>query len=357
MIRWEAVATRAAGLSSHRLDRRTLDELAAAPDLSAVAATLARTGVTASEHAAADPTAVTQIRGSATHPTAAGLELAIRRHAARAVATLARWLEVASARDAVAVFLAAEDLASLRALVRGAVAGAPAEVRLAGLVPTPWLPLRALELLAHEAKPARIAALVVAWRHPFGAALADAVGESAEPDLFRVEAALLDAYARFASRGAKQAGDALVTWVAETIDAANLVAALRLAEQGHDVDAARVFVAGGALVDRDTFVAAAGASDASEATVILAASCERRDRGLGTAIRAAGGDPVALEVALATRRSRALRQQSAGSPIGPARVALFFVALANEVRNLRALVWGVALGVPPETRRAAIREV
>ncbi|MFN7955704.1 MAG: V-type ATPase subunit [bacterium] len=356
-MRWEAVATRAAGLMARRLDRRALDELAEAPDLPALAARLARAGIPVAEAGSSAPRAVPGASAAPARPTALGLELAVRRHAAHAIGTLARWLDVDGARDALAVFLDAEDLRSVRALIRGAVVGAPAESRLAGLVPTPGLPNRALELLAREPRPARIVALLVAWRHPFGAALAPVVSEGAEPDLFRVEAALVDAFARSATLGAARVGEPLTALVAEIVDASNLQAALRLAAEGHDVDAPRAFVEGGAVLDRAAFVAAASAAEASDASAILASACERRDRGLAAAVRGAAGDPVTLETALAARRARILRGRVVSAPIGPARVALFFLALRNEVRNLRALIWGIALGVPPEIRRAGLTEV
>ena len=126
--RWDDVNARARGLSTHLLGGGQLAELAGAPDLPALAARLRDAGLTLPETA---------------EPTAAELELAVRRRAAGELTILGRW--TARRPELLAVLFDEEDRRSVRALLRGAVERASAGLRIAGLVPTPALPERALE--------------------------------------------------------------------------------------------------------------------------------------------------------------------------------------------------------------------
>ncbi len=81
--------------------------------------------------------------------------------------------------------------------------GAPSE-RLAGVVPTPALPERALEELARQPSTTRIVALLAAWGHPFGHALLPE-GRASRPDLLRLEQAMNRAYAARALKAARRA--------------------------------------------------------------------------------------------------------------------------------------------------------
>ncbi|HVX89619.1 MAG TPA: V-type ATPase subunit [Gemmatimonadales bacterium] len=192
--RWEDVNARARGLGTHLLDRGRLEALAAAPDLGALAEALGRAGIAI---------------GAGDGATA---EAGIRQWSAGILRTLQRWVGARS--DALPLVFDDEDRRSIRALIRGAAAGVPAEARLLALLPTPALPAAALEALAALHTVEEVAALLAAWRHPFAGAAAAAVG--AEPDLLAFDRALADAARQRAERAARRSGSrALRRLVAE----------------------------------------------------------------------------------------------------------------------------------------------
>ena len=186
--RWEDVNARARGLGTRLLRSADLRALAAAADLPALAARLDQYGI-------AVETREGELR-------AESMEGAIRRWAGRTVELLARW--VGPRADALPLVFDEEDRRSIRALVRGAVARIPAERRLFGLLPTPALPVRALEELAALPTVEEIAALLALWRHPFAGAVEAAKG--AEPDLPAMDRALAAAARARAEAAARRSG-------------------------------------------------------------------------------------------------------------------------------------------------------
>ena len=185
--RWEDLNARARGLGTHLLSGPQLNALAMAADIAALGEALRRLGYPL-EEGAASPGA---------------LELALRRMAAGRLHILARWC--GPRVGVLAVWFEDEDRRSLRAMLRGAVQHAPADTRLAGLVPTPALPERALRELANQPTPAAVAALLTAWRNPYGSALL-AAASVAQPDLFTLEILVNRTFAQRATRAARGGG-------------------------------------------------------------------------------------------------------------------------------------------------------
>jgi vacuolar-type H+-ATPase subunit C/Vma6 len=322
-MRWEDLDARARGLATHLLTRPALDALAEAPDLAALAEALRRRDFPVEEGPA----------------TAAALELALRRAAAARLRILARWSGPRT--TALTVLFEDEDRRSLRALLRGAVQGAPAEARLAGLIPTPTLPERALHELAKRDKPAAIAALLTAWRNPYGSALLP-LASAAPPDLFRLEVVVNRTFAARASRAARNTG-LLAAYVRETIDVENAYTALVLAVEGKDVTPKDVFLPGGEHVSVVAFETAA-AGDVPEAMRRLAASFAGTP--LAQAFEPQAGDPARLEEAVLRIRVRALVRAMRTEPLGPAPLLAYALRLRAELVDLRRIIWGVALAAP-----------
>lgn len=329
--RWEDVNARVRGLGAHFLGDDALAALAQSPDLPALARGLEARGV---------------LSGELPDPTAAALELALRRAAARDVMVVRRWL--GDRDEVVTAAIEVEDRRSLRALIRGAAAGASAEARLTGLIPTPELPERLLEELASRPRIAEQAALLVAAGHPYGGPLLAAASDGAEPDLFALELVLARTFAERALRGARRAGGVLLEYVVTRIDLENARAAVLLAQRGADEPAGPVFVLGGRLVDRETFERAAAAPDAHTAARMLG-------NALGGGSFAAlllrhAGQPDALEDAVEGAMLRWLRHRARLDPLGPAPLLLWFLRLRLQHSALARIVWGVDLGVPPGAR-------
>lgn len=326
MIRpWDDVDARARGLGTHLLGRARIETLAASPDIASLAAELARAGY---------PVA------AAARPSVFELELAARRVSARSLGILARW---AAERAAALVMILEEEVRSVRALVRGAASGVPAERRLAGLLPTPSLPERALEELAQLGSPADVAALLVTWQSPWGRALLPEA-RGPHPDLFALEAALDRSFSARVRVASRRVGLALEHYAREVIDLRNASAAILLAAEGRETDPMACFLEGGAWVDRRIFEQASRAADSERAAHILARALDGTV--LASALLRAARDPGVLELAalraLVREHTRALRRV----PLGGQSLVTYALRLRAEAIDVRTIIWGVALGAP-----------
>ncbi len=328
---WDDLTARSRGLGTHLLSRGQLESLAHLPDLGALAGALRRHGVLV--------TAESEV------PSYQALELAVRRWAASLLGVLARW--AGPRADALPLVFDDEDRRSLRALTRGAVQHAPADERLAGLVPTPALPDRALRALAALPSIAQIAGLLSAWRHPFAPALAPFT-QAVDADLFAVDVALDRAAAARATRAARRSHDReLRRLVAGQIDLRNVVTALILAGLDGDTDADDVFVPGGSRLGADAFRRAAGARDATIAANLLAPAFATTP--WAAVIRRGGGNVAATERELRRRQLAALAAIVRRQPLGPVPVIWFALRLRAQVGDLHRIIWALALGVPHQT--------
>ena len=335
---WVDVVARVRGLSARLIARHRLVELAQSHDL-------VQLGVGLEE-------AYGAASGISATATAEGLELAVRRMAAKLWRVAARWSDERSA--AVLPFLLDEDRRSIRAVARGATANATARERLAALIPTPLLPERALEELARQASVSAIVSLLSAWQHPFAPELHD-VARAAKVDLLRFDIHLNRAYVASALAAALRAPLSgrirrdLIAFVRETIDIDNISTALQLAANTSSIDPVELFVAGGRSLSRDRFLEATRARDAIAARTLL-----------GDALR---GGPLAgvfsqprFSLEDATLRAalvRALRG-SRLAPLGVVPVIAFALRLRAQARDLRLIIWRVASGAPPVNADALV---
>jgi len=323
--RWDDLNARARGLGTHLLGRRDLDALARASDLRALAE-----GLRAAGFPLADTDGVTP----------GALELAVRRRAGAHLGILARWCGPRA--DAAAILFDDEDRRSLRAILRGASERAPADLRLAGTLPTPDLPERALAELARQPSARAVAALLVAWRHPYGTALL-AAASAGEADLLRLELALNKC---FAARASRVAGSGpLAGYVRETIDLENAFAALILAGRTEDTVPKDAFIPGGARIGIADFEEAVATGGAARAAPRL----ERAfgDSPLARVFARAGADPAAAEAATLRVRVAAERRDARRDPLGPAPLLALVLGLRAQTTDLRRIIWGLALNAPP----------
>ena len=326
--RWEDLATRARGLGTHLLDRSAIASLAAAENVEALGTALRGHGYPLPEGAL----------------TADDLELAVRRQAGSRLRVLARWAGNRSVL--LAVIFEDEDRRSIRALVRGAVQGAAADLRLAGLIPTPALPERALRELAAQPSPGAVAVLLTAWGNAYGAALLREA-KATQPDLLAIESCLNVTFAQRALDGARGTGSGLVLdYVRDTIDLENATVALILASGEADSPGKRAFVGGGRRLSLGTFLEAIAAGDAGAAGRRLATVF--RPTLLATAFERAA-DPASIEEQLLRCRIAMIRAAERRDPAGPASVLGFALRVRAEVFAVRRVIWGVVLGAPRAT--------
>jgi vacuolar-type H+-ATPase subunit C/Vma6 len=212
---------------------------------------------------------------------------------------------------------------------------------LAGTLPTPALPERALRELARQPAPRGIAVLLVAWRHPYGPALL-AAASPGETDLLRLELALNRS---FAERLTRLAGAGpLAAFVRETLDVENACAALVLAGQPQDVVPRDAFVRGGARVGIRDFEEAVSAGSVEAAARRLARAFGSSP--LASAFARAGSDPASIEESVLRLRLAAVRREARRHPLGPAPLLAFALALQAQVMDLRRIIWSRALSAP-----------
>jgi vacuolar-type H+-ATPase subunit C/Vma6 len=320
------VIARARGLSTHLLGRAALESLAATPDVAALGAALRRRGYLA---AAVAPTTV-----------AADLERAIRRVVEDRLRTLARWCGPRA--EVLAVVFEDEDRRSVRALLRGAVAGAAPALRVAGTMPTPALPARALEEMARLGSPQEVAAMLAALGSPYGAALV-AEARSPRPDLFRLATALDRTFAARAIRQARRGDRHLRGFAQETIDLENAAAALVLAAEAADREPAERFVPGGRVLGAGPFAEASAARTPAEAARRLAGAFAGTPYAAAL-LAAAEEAPSAPERALLAARVRLLSRAARQAPLSSAPVLAYLLGLRAETIDLAAILWTAALG-------------
>lgn len=327
MLRWDDVNARARGLATHLLRPEQVPALAAATDLPDLLRRLERAGC----RLVLDPGPV----------TAAAIEAAIRRLAASKLRLLARWC--AHRAPALAIIFEEEDRRSLRALIRGAVAGAAPEARLAGTIPTPSLPLRALQELARQTDLRSMGTLLAVWGNPYAVPLREV--ESAEhPDLLRLEVGLGREFARRAIQAARPGDRVLHHHVRDAVDLENTWAALLLAGDGGDVEPSQCFLSGGDRITPMIFEDAATAPDRAEACRRLARAFGPRP--LGRALIRASTRLPELDDELLAAQLTERRAAARLDPLSSAALLAYALALRSETRMLARLVWGVALGLP-----------
>jgi vacuolar-type H+-ATPase subunit C/Vma6 len=329
MPTWDDVNARTRGLAGHLLSASTLESLASVLDLPALARRLRELGI--------EPAGDESPRG---------LELAVRRAVAHRVGLLARWLGERTA--VLSVIFEDEDRRSVRALLRGAATAAPPTQRLAGLLPTPSLPERVLEELAHQSSPRDVAKLLTVWRHPFGGALLVAAG-TASPDLFVVEHALNRIFATRAVAGAARGGAVLRAYVADLIDLANGLTAIAIAGAPVERSIEALFLPGGHRLGLERYVEAA--KDRQQAVAIVAGALQGSRAAL---LRRHGREPGALERALVHDAIESLRRAARLDPLGPAVLIGYFLRLRAQTMALRSAIWGLALGAPAAVRQGRL---
>jgi vacuolar-type H+-ATPase subunit C/Vma6 len=321
------LVARAKGVATHLLSRAALESLAAAGDVASLARGLRRLG------ADIDPI------GDA--PDVAAIDLAAGRTAARHLRTLARWQR--RRPGALDVFAADQDRRALRALLRGAIQGAPAARRLDGLWPTSSLPQRALAELAHQPSAGAVVKQLMWLRYPDAPRLLPLV-RPAHPDLLAIEVALLQGFADRAVTAARRDRH-LRDLVCDYLDLGNAQNALLLAGGPRDVTPGVCFVAGGRSLTRPQFVAVASSGSVDQALTLLRAALQRSP--LAPSLPVIASEAARMEGRFLVSELARLRNVARREPLSTAALLWVLLRLEAQTRDLRALAWGAALGTPP----------
>ena len=321
---WDDVNARTRGLASHLLGAKRLQDLGNVVGLKELVTRLERAGV----YLALDPALL----------TAPVVEAGLRRDAGRKLLLLARWC--GRRREILQIVFEEEDHRSLRALLRGAVGAVPPELRLDGLIPTPALPARALEELAHLADVRAIGAVLASWNSPYAGVIRRR--DHRVTDLFQLEVDLAREFLGRSLAAARRGDRVLQAYTRLVVDLVNLRSALVLGSESHEQTPDQCFIPGGERVTLDRYRKAATSGSAAEAGR------------LGRALLGPFDDPADLEDAILALLLRETRSAARLLPLSTAPVLLYALSLRSELRHLQRLVWGLALGAPAPAVSAAL---
>jgi vacuolar-type H+-ATPase subunit C/Vma6 len=325
------LVVRAKGLSTRLVSRQTLEALAEAGDVDSFARSLSRLAP--------------QVESTTAPIDVFAIERAIGRTAQRYLETLDRWRErTAGILD---LHAARQDRHSLRALLRGAAAGAPPSARLRGSLPTTSLPQPALARLAVASSPGDVVRELVSFDHPDARRLLPLV-QASQTDLFAVDVALLAGLSERATHAAARADRQARDFVHVHIDAGNAQNALLLAAGLGDVIPAEVFVRGGRWLSEQAFVTAAAAKQPERALTLLAAALAGSP--LASALPAAGGEAADLDRLVLIGMLRHLTRAARLEPLSTAPVLRVLLLIDALSRDLRALAWGAEMRSPAALR-------
>jgi V/A-type H+-transporting ATPase subunit C len=251
------------------------------------------------------------------------------------------------------------DVHNLKTILRGLLRQVPTAEILASTMPAGDLNPVELSQLAHAPHVSEALDLLATWRFPLARPLLEwrAAPAQANGDLAQLELALERWHLRSAREAAEAAGAdaaALVHALRREADAANITTALRLASL-----AERPSPAADVLVDPGQVPLAVIQAAAAQST-ILGAVHALEATPYGPALRTAlpeyehSRHLSVFEHAL-TRLEQRLRVRHAIEDALGIGVLLAYLALkTNEVADLRAIAYGIALGEPPEAMRAAL---
>lgn len=325
MIEWGDLDARARGLATRLPAADDLERLARAPDLDALEEALAT---------------LLEAKDATPRPPP---ERTILDALAARVALLRRWAGPDREIALRGVF-DDEDRRSVRILLRGAAQGAPPEARLAGLVPTPALPVERLEGLARERSVERVAGRLAALDHPWGGPLVERI-EAGPFDLLTLEVEATRVYARRALERPRDR--AIEAHARETIDLDNAWSALLSGSFTAEVDADSVFVEGGLAIDRARFLGAARIDGVEASRETIAAAFRAVGSPLAGPFADLAIDASRLEGEVLAARIEARRAEALRDPLSAAPLLRYLLRLRALATDLRRVVWGRALGAPP----------
>lgn len=337
--------TRLRAMRARLLSRQEIERILAIPDVPGIVAVLR-------EGPYGRPIDSVGGRG----PEVARIEEALRRNLSE---TLSRLLALSGGdcSDAVRLVLGRWELQAVKTAVRGKAAGASAGEILSALVPTGLHDEAALEEMCRQPSLHALVDLLASWREPWGSTLRRALPEYGGPrDLHLLESALDRAWFRQAdatlraipgSRRGADGEDALSRFLSRSVDAINLLTALKAVEERIVLaDRGRFFLPGGRTFDRDAF-------DRVLASPTLAEALEECGRFLSrdpsaTLPPPSAGVPVlpAVERQIDRALLRSSRAFARVDPLGWGPLLSYLLDKFREVRNLRMIVRARAVDLP-----------
>jgi V/A-type H+-transporting ATPase subunit C len=269
----------------------------------------------------------------------ATVERGLREGLRREALALARAVEGRRPRRLLLAFLALDEAAAVKAVLRGVARGAALDRTLAAAPPAPGLPEEALRLAAASSSLDGAVEALAAAGSPVAAAAREALPRVAEEGLLPLElAADRAALARAAAacRHAGEDGAVLARHVADRADARNAETLLALAGARPTIEP---WIPGGRRWDGVALATLAGAgAEAARAAVARGFGLDAPD--LAT--------PWAADRALARACTAALAREARARPLSLAVPLAYLAARREEIRRLALALRGAELGLPPD---------
>ncbi len=262
-------------------------------------------------------------------------------------------------RFIVSTLLGRWDLFDIKTIIRGKHMHLPAEEIVESLIAAGELTKVDLDALTSQEDVRGVVDTLYIWDVPYGAPLRAAMPEyAANNNLAGLELALDRHYAVWA---AERLSNRKVNYqlaariLASQTDATNLVSAFRLLKADMEgADKLALFLPGGRDVTIDLFRELTGLSDIDEVLDRL------RRTPYGQALEAAAlnyvesGSIAVLERVLEDFVMRRALAMSHGDPLGAGVLISYLWAKQNEVTNLRIVVKGTSVGMPPDRIRGEL---
>ncbi len=248
------------------------------------------------------------------------------------------------------------DLFNVKTIIRGKHMRLKPETIVDSLVPVGEMTQVELRELAGLEDVLAVTDTLWTWGSPYSVPLREGVQEYLkEGDLSVLELALDRYYSQWAAKrlSRRKANYQLArTILGLQVDSTNLVTAFRLLKADTtDMDVARFFLKGGIHVSEELFLSLTALSDVDEVIDALRGTpySMQLEKVLGAYM--ASNSIAVLERALEDYVMRRALGSGFGDPLGFGVMVSYLYAKQNEVTNLRIIVKGNAVGMPPDRMR------
>lgn len=335
---------RVRGMKSRLLGLPFFEQLMEAPDLQRMIAALSETGY-------GQDLEQELLHGR----TAQQVDEALKNNMARTYQTVLGFLEGEGAYIMMTL-LGRWDLFNLKTVIRGRHLEMPAEEVAASLMPSGQLSEVELDALTKARDVRAVVDTLATWGSPYAEPLNKAMGAYLqEGDVAAIELALDRHYAVWAGArlSRKSANFALADLILSIqIDTINLMTAMRLqkADMG-GTDVSRFFLGGGSDVSEKLFLELTSLSDIDEMLDRLKGTPYGQVLEDAATLFVDVGSISVFERALEDYVMRRAVKMGVGDPLGVGVIISYLWAKQNEVQNLRIIVKGKSVGMPPDRVR------
>ena len=287
--------------------------------------------------------------------TAAVIDGALKDNMVRAYQKVLSFLHP-SARTLLSTLLGRWDVFNIKTIIRGAHNKVPLDEMKASFFPAGYLSEEELEALAQFDDVGAVINTMAMWGLPYATPLRQAFPSYTEDhDLSPLELALDKQYTSWAS--GRLTGRSQDTAIARRIlgmqiDTANLVTVLRLlkADTG-DLRAKDYFLEGGMGINQELFLELAAMSDVDEVLDRLKRTKYASVLDEAAIIYLERNSITVFERALEDQLMRRALSAGVNDPHGVGVAIAYLYGKQNEITNLRIVVKGISVGMPPDRVR------